>query len=119
MKPKQIIRGRTWSIEATAYSKWTGDVQTSQVMNLAGATIKGYFKERPTDLDTAVILNVVGAAVVAGDGTLIVSVTADQTRDLKLAKLFFEIVVKVGATEVSTGIEEVEILQNVWKGAIA
>lgn len=118
---KQVIKGRTFEIRATAYSEWTGQAATSTPANLAGATIRGYFKERASDLDAAALFTVNGTAISAGDGTLRLPVTATQTRDLKQVKIFYEVVVKLsdGTTEISTGVEELELLPNVRKGTIS
>lgn len=110
-----IIKGEDFEIYATVYQQWTGDVETSQVANCAGATISCKMKNRPDDADASAVIDVAGSIVSASLGQVKVVITAAQTNTLGQAKLYGEILVKLSGGTYRRGKFELNMEGNVIK----
>lgn len=113
----KIIKGSTFAINAIAWAIWTGNAATSTRANCTGATVKGYFKERLTDLDADAKLTINGTVVSGPDGTVRIPVTAAQTNGMSQARLYFQGVVKLadGVTYIRCDVEEVDLGPSLTK----
>lgn len=110
-----IIKGEDFEIYATVYQQWTGDVETSQVANCAGAAVSCMLKNRPDDADGDAVLSLTGSVVDAVNGRVKVPVTAAQTNDKSQAKLYGEILVKLAGTVYRRAKFELNMEGNVIK----
>lgn len=112
----EIIKGRTATLSGVVYSTWTGYASTSTVADISGGTVKAYFKNSEFDLDASAVVTLTGSVVSGPAGTYTVPILASDTNALTQRDLFYEVVVKVGATTYyGSGSDVITLLNNVGK----
>jgi hypothetical protein len=114
-----VIKGSSFAIGGTVYTVWTGDASTSTIatpVQMTGATVKLFVKQRETDSDANAILNISGTVVSTSLATVQASVTAAQTNDLSYQNLVFELVTKLSdGTFHRSGVDAFNLKPNVCK----
>lgn len=112
-----IVRGSSNEVAFTAYKVWAKDVDSRQVADITGSTIKMFIKARATDPDSAAILTLNGVVVDGVNGKGKVVITAANTNNLSYQSLVYEIVTKLadGITYIRNGVQDLNINMNVGK----
>jgi len=93
----EIIKGSDLSIAAVVYNEWTGNIATSLPANLTGATVRAIFKDSLNDTDAQELFNVTCTIVDALNGIISIPITAAQTNNQSLNKIYFQVAAKLAS----------------------
>ena len=114
-----VIKGSSIAVGGTVYTYWTGDASTSVLatsVQMTGATVNLYVKQRETDSDANAILTKSGSVLDLNAATVQASVLASDTNILSYQNMVCELVVKLSdGTYHRSGVVPFVLKPNVGK----